>query len=51
MSPGQLCLEALIARRALKDYNPWKAIDALWGENRDVDPTEMEKRIFKALKE
>lgn len=50
-SINQLCLEALLARQALKDYDPWKTIETLWEENRDVDPVKLEKDISKALRE
>jgi hypothetical protein len=50
-SINQLCLEALLARKALKDYDPWKGIEAIWQDNRKVDPAELEREISKALKE
>jgi len=50
-SINHLCLEALLARKALKGYDPWKSIEALWQENRKVDPARLEKDIAKALRE
>jgi len=50
-SINQLCLEALFARRALKDYDPWKTIKSIWKENQGADQEELEKEISKALKE
>lgn len=50
-SINQICLEALLARRALKDYDPWKSIDAIRQENRNVDPKKLEKDISKTLRE
>ncbi len=50
-SINQLCLEALLARKALKGYDPWKAIEAIWEENRNADPEELEKDISRALRE
>ncbi len=50
-SINQLCLEALLAREALKDYDPWKTIKSIWKENQGVDPEELEKDISKALRE
>ena len=50
-SINQLCVEAILARRALKDYDPWKIIKSIWKENQDVDQEELEKDISKALRE
>ena len=50
-SINQLCLEALLARKALKGYDPWKAVEAIWQGNRGVDPEKLEKDISRALKE
>jgi len=50
-SINQLCLEALLVRKALKGYDPWRAIEAIWQENRGVDPLRLSKDISKALKE
>ena len=50
-SMNQLCLEALLARKALKGYNPWKSIAVIWQENRGVDPKRLEKDISQALRE
>jgi hypothetical protein len=50
-SINQLCLEALLTRKALKGYDPWKTIEAIWEENRSVDPKELEKDISRALRE
>ena len=48
-SINQLCVEALLARKALKGYDPWKAVDAIWQENRRVDHARLEKEIARAL--
>jgi HicB family len=50
-SINQLCLEALLARKALKGYDPWKSIEVIWQENRNVDPKKLEKDISQALRE
>lgn len=50
-SINQLCLEALLARRALKGYDPWKSVEAIWQENRRVDPATLEKEIARALRQ
>jgi HicB family len=50
-SINQLCLEAVIARKALKKYDPWKAIDEIWSKNRQVDEKQLQKDIVKAIAE
>ncbi len=50
-SINQLCLEALVTRKALKDYDPWKSIEAIWEQNRGVDPKKLERDISKALRD
>ena len=46
-SINQLCLEALLARKALEDYDPWKAIEAIWQDNWKVDPAGLEKEALR----
>jgi hypothetical protein len=48
-SINQLCLEAIVARKALKNYNPWKAIEKVWNKNRGVDEKDMQRDILKAI--
>ncbi len=50
-SINQLCLEAIIARRALKKYNPWKAIEEIWEKNRGVDSKQLQRDIVKGISE
>jgi hypothetical protein len=50
-SINQLCLEAIVARRALKNYDPWKAVKDIWNQNRGVEEEQLEKDILKALAE
>jgi hypothetical protein len=50
-SINSLCLEALLARKALKGYDPWKSIEVIWQKNRSVDPEKLEKDISQALRE
>jgi HicB family len=50
-SINQLCLEAVIARKALKKYDPWKAIDEIWSKNRRVNEKQLQKDILKAVAE
>jgi hypothetical protein len=50
-SINQLCLEAVIARKALKKYDPWKAIEEVWSKNRQVDENQLQKDILKAVAE
>ncbi|MBI3292390.1 MAG: toxin-antitoxin system HicB family antitoxin [Elusimicrobia bacterium] len=48
-SINQLCLEAIVARKALKNYNPWKAIEKAWDKNRGVDEKKVQRDILKAI--
>jgi hypothetical protein len=50
-SINQLCLEAIVARKALKNYDPWKAIEEIWEKNRHIDEKKLEKDILKSLAE
>jgi len=50
-SINQLCLEAIVSRRALRKYNPWKAIDEIWAHNRGVQPKRLQVEIRKAISE
>ena len=50
-SINELCLESILARRALKNYDPWKAVDALWEKNRKVRPRQVHTEILKAISE
>jgi len=48
-SINQLCLTALLARKALKKYNPWKGIEEIWDANRRVDAKQLDKDIRRAI--
>lgn len=50
-SINQLCLEAIVTRKALKNYNPWKAIEEIWDRNRGTDEKQLEKDILKSIAE
>jgi hypothetical protein len=50
-SINALCLEALIARRALKGYDPWKTVEEIWRRNRDIAPDRVAEDVAAALKE
>lgn len=50
-SINQLCLEAIIARKALKKYDPWKAIEEIWSRNRGVKPKQVKSDILRAISE
>jgi len=50
-SINQLCLEAIMARRALKGYDPWKAIEEVWEKNRGVDEKQLRKDVRRAIAE
>ncbi len=50
-SINQLCLEALVARKALRKYDPWKALEEIWEQNRKVNPKRLQTEISRAISE
>ena len=50
-SINQLCLEAIVVRKALKEYDPWKAIEGIWKRNRKVKAREVQSDVLKAISE
>ena len=50
-SINQLCTEAILARKALKHYDPWRAVESLWEKNRHVDPRRLARDIREAITE
>ncbi len=50
-SINRICLEALLARRALKNYDPWKSIERLWRKNRKVTAADSTEEIRQAILE
>ena len=50
-SINQLCMEAILARKALKNYDPWKAIDRVWERNKGADPAKLTGDIQRAIQE
>ena len=50
-SINQLCLKALLAREALRNYDPWKAIGEIWRQNRKVKPKQVRADILRAISE
>jgi len=44
-------MEAILARKALKDYNPWKSIEKLWGRRQEIDPAKLVREIRETVKE
>lgn len=48
-SINQLCLEAILVRKALKTYDPWKGIEEIWKRNRRVKPKQVQADILKAI--
>ncbi len=50
-SINQLCLEAIVARKALKNYNPWKGIEEVRDKNKGIDEKELQREIYKALRD
>ncbi len=50
-SINQLCLEAILARKALKKYDPWKAVGEIWKQNRKIKPRQAQSDILRAIAE
>ena len=50
-SISQLCMEAILARKALKNYDPWKSVEKLWGKNRESDTAKLTSEIRGAILE
>ena len=50
-SINQICLEAIVVRKALRKYDPWKAIEDVWAKNRKVKPKQLQTEILKAISE
>ena len=50
-SINELCLEAIVARRALRNYDPWKAVEEIWEKNRKVKPQQLDAEILGAISE
>ncbi len=50
-SINQLCLEAIVARKALRKYDPWKVIEEIWQQNRRVKPKQLQSEILRAISE
>jgi hypothetical protein len=50
-SINQLCLEAIVARKILRKYDPWKAIEQIWKHNRKVKTKEAQAEIVRAISE
>lgn len=50
-SISQLCMEAILARKALKNYDPWRSVEKLWGKNREIDPAKLMAEIRGSIRE
>jgi len=50
-SINQLCLEAIIARKALKNYDPWKGIDQVRDKNKKLNVKKLQSDIAKAIRD
>ena len=50
-SINQLCLEALRARQALKQYDPWKSIEKYWLSTPEGQSDQIDRDIAKALQD
>ena len=51
ISQSGICAQALVVRNALKDIDPWKAINRAWAESQKVDLSHLESDVSKALVE
>ncbi|MFN0117567.1 MAG: toxin-antitoxin system HicB family antitoxin [Elusimicrobiota bacterium] len=49
-SINDLCVRAILARKALKQYDPWKSVEQVWSTNKNISEKELNKDIFKAIK-
>ena len=50
-SINELCLEAIVARKALRKYDPWKAVEEIWDKNQKVRPKQLRADILTAISE
>lgn len=50
-SINELCLEAIVARKALRNYDPWKAVEEIWEKNRKAKPKQLQAEILGAISE
>jgi hypothetical protein len=50
-SINELCLEAILVRKALRDYDPWKALEEIWAQNRNIKPKQLQAEILSAISE
>jgi hypothetical protein len=50
-SINQLCLEAILARKVLKEYNPWVGIKKMWKKNKRIDEQTLDRDIKRAVQE
>lgn len=50
-SINQICMAAILARKALKDYNPWKSIEKIWEKNKKGNAAQLTEDIRLALSE
>lgn len=50
-SINQLCLEAILARNALKNYDAWKSVEAIWEKNKKMDSDKLTSDIRHAIAE
>ena len=50
-SISEICMQAIFARRALKDCDPWKGLAETWARNRNVDPVQLNADIREAIRE
>ncbi len=50
-SISQLCTEAILARKALKNYDPWRSVEKLWDKNLQADPAKLTADIRQAVRE
>lgn len=50
-SINELCTEAILARKALKNYDPWRSVEKLWGKNRHARLDKLTSEIRDAISE
>ena len=50
-SLNQLCLEALLGRKALKQYDPWNAVQNIWRKNKKMPVNTINKDVEAAVRE
>ncbi len=50
-SINRICMESLLARKALKNYDPWKALEKIWKHNRKISASKVAEDVHEAILE